>query len=129
MNVVTIRELNAHLCKILENVVTSGKEIVVTKSGKPYIRINCCNNSAENVVTIPENVVTSKQKTIDSLRQEIKAVEEKEEIKPEYIGDCEACRKLRVKTPAIGVFEVLTDDSIVRRGLCQRHSTLTVAIV
>ena len=52
-NVVTIRDFNANLCKILENVVTKKQDIVVTKHGKPYIVVTIPGKTEVNVVTKP----------------------------------------------------------------------------
>ena len=99
---ITIRELNKNLCRILEDVVTSKQEIVVTKYGKPYIKINCCNNnsnccnnSSSNVVTTKPNVVTSGSNVVTK-KQVIKDLKAKtqEIIDKPHINYCEPCKSI-----------------------------------
>lgn len=124
MNVVTIREFKAKLSHYLKHIEDG---IVVTSRGKKIALVTTFNDEVTTLV--PTLVTTSKQEIITSLRQKIETIETQEEPKTEYIGDCEACRKLRIKTPAVGIFEVFTDDSMQKRGLCQRHIVLGVVPV
>lgn len=68
--VVTIRQLNKDLCKLLEQVVTTGERIVVTKYGSEYVEIRKSVVHTNKVVT-PDDDAThiAKQETIAKLRK------------------------------------------------------------
>jgi len=117
--VITIKNLIPNICKILNEVITSGEEIVITKHGKPSIVITKYQETSEKVITS----LPKQEKVITKLKQNIEKVITNPKEEPKVITSqlCLPCLKAGFKKPAIGEFEVTFDDGEKKIPLCGQH--------
>jgi len=112
--VITIKHFTAHICQILNEVITSGEEIVITKYRKPCFVLTLY--SKKVITSQPE-----KEKVITNLKRDIKKVITSPEEEPKVLTFCLPCLKAGFKKPAIGEFEVTFDDGERKVPLCEQH--------
>ncbi len=124
-NVVTIREFNTKLCQLLGDVVTSGKDLTVTRYRKPYIVVTIPSNvvTIKPVIKIKKEVITTKSEVIEGLRQKTQEIITKEEPGAEEVKhSCAVCKKLfRRDREAVEEIELLSNDVYCKDWVCQEH--------
>ena len=121
--VITIKNLIPNICKILNEVITSGEEIVITKHGKPSIVITKYQETSEKVITS----LPKQEKVITKLKQNIEKVITNPKEEPKVITKvitsqfCFRCLQAGFKRPAVGEFEILTVVGEKEVFLCAEH--------